>query len=141
MRLRVLTANSQGNQAHYMADPNTATLSGGNARESGGPNEMHFFRYLKWVEVVFVFFLAVFVIGVGLYLCVWVIWGSKECVHSRLVTTLRQIDKGWKIALMAIPVLFFRPIFKFLINLRKGPFDTESGLPASAGGDQEYPRN
>ena len=123
-----------------MADPNKATLSGGRAKESEGPDEMHFFRYLKWVEVFFVVVLAIFIIGSGVYLCAWVIYGNNQCVHSRLITTLGQIDKGWKIALMVIPILFFRPIFKFLINLRKGPFDTESGLPPSTGGDQEYPR-
>lgn len=100
-------------------------------------------RLLGIMEVILVIFLTFCLIGLGIFLGVWVLSGLGREIHFRLVATLRELDMNWKLGLLLLIPLFFRPVFKFLWNLRKGPLGTESGdpLPASAEQRQGYPQN
>jgi hypothetical protein len=39
------------------------------------------------------------------------------------------MNKAWKVCLVILVPLFFRPIFKFLFFLREGPLGTKTQLP------------
>lgn len=114
------------------------TLSGAQSKKGDDPDGMYFFRHLCWVEGLTVWALAICIVGLCAHFAIWVVSGKQNFIHARLVATLGQVDKGWKIALLVMIPLFFRPIYKFLINLRKGPLGTESGLPSSPIKSQGY---
>jgi hypothetical protein len=84
------------------------------------------FRYLEYVEFWLVILLAAFLVGLAAYLTVWVLFGCGSRIHSRLVETIRGMNTGWKVCLLILVPLFFRPVYKFMHYLREGPFRTTS---------------
>jgi hypothetical protein len=77
------------------------------------------FRYLFYVELIFVGLIAIVSIAAILYSIIWVICGLWPEVHERLVSDLKQANAAWKVGLLLLVPLFFRPVFKFLIFLRE----------------------
>lgn len=84
------------------------------------------FRFLEYVEFWLVILIAVFLVGLAAYLTIWVLVGCGCRIHSRLVETLRGMNTGWKVCLLILVPLFFRPVYKFMHYLREGPFRTKS---------------
>lgn len=88
------------------------------------------FWILEWVELTLVCCIGVLVLGLAVYLGLfWIPCACFPEVHTRLVETVRGLNVGWKVGLLVLIPLFFRPVFKFLFYLRKGPFGSESHSP------------
>src|SRR6266487_4646834 len=77
------------------------------------------FRHLFRVELTFVGLIAVVSIASILYSIAWISFGLWPEVHERFVCTIRQANAAWKLGLVLLLPLFFRPVFKFLIFLRE----------------------
>lgn len=100
------------------------------------PHNPKFFRHLCYLEFAIVLSIGLAVICVALYLLAWIIWGWRPEIHARLNETLRGANIGWKIGLLIMVPLFFRPLAKFLIHLKKAHgWETDEITPKSA--DQE----
>ncbi len=56
---------------------------------------------------------------VTVYMALWISFGLFEEVHFRLVHTLSGIDNHWKVSLFILVLLFFRPIRRFLLRVKK----------------------
>ena len=87
-------------------------------------------RHLRWMEFLLVVAVALFLLGLALFLGVWVIWGCGNEIHSRLIQTIKGMNTGWRVSLLLLVPLFFRPIYKFLWGLHEGPLGMKSGLQA-----------
>jgi hypothetical protein len=101
--------------------------------ESGTEYEKHpaqkwpgTFWILEWVELILVLCIAAFIVGLAIYLSFWIICGFAPEIHARLIATIKGVNTGWKVALLILIPLFFRPVFKFVFYMRKGPFGSES---------------
>jgi hypothetical protein len=93
---------------------------------SGHPAEQwpKIFWVLEYVEFWLVCFIAFFLVALTLYLAVWIFFGCGPQIHDRLVQTIKGVNTAWKIALLILIPLFFRPVFKFLFYLKQGPLGT-----------------
>jgi hypothetical protein len=96
------------------------------------------FRYLCYVEFAVALSIGVGALLLALYLALWVGWGCWPDIHARLVQTIKGINAAWRADLIILVPLFFRPIFKFLIYLKEGPFGTKSELPPTITPPQNY---
>ena len=107
-----------------------------NARAPDNPD---FFRYLCYLEFAIVCLVGLGVLILGGYLICWVVWQWKPDIHARIVETVKGINTGWKVALGILIPLFFRPVAKFLIYLKKAQ-GWETVEPAQGGQPsiQEY---
>jgi len=105
------------------------------------PEMPEFFRHLCLVECTIVWLLGAAFLGLSVHMIGWICFGWGAGVHARIVETIRGMNAGWKVCLIILVPLFFRPIYKFLIHLKEGPFGTKSEKPAypeSAGKTEEY---
>ncbi len=82
------------------------------------------------MEFVLVVAIALFLLVLAVFLGAWVIWGCGDAIHSRLIQTIKGINTGWRVSLLLLIPLFFRPIYKFLWGLHEGPLGMKSGLQA-----------
>lgn len=127
-------------QSQPMSSPGTVEPTGPTAVSSGAPPEQssehpaekwpEWFGVLEHIEVWVICFLASVVFHLSVFLIFWIVSGCGSAIHDRLVQTIKGMNTGWKMSLLVLIPLFFRPIFKFLFYLRKGPLGTESKLPA-----------
>jgi hypothetical protein len=85
------------------------------------------FGYLVYVEFALVALIGVCVTALAIYSAVWIVFGCGDEIHSRVVRVVRGINDNWRVDLLILVPLFFRPLFKFLFFLRKGPWGIESG--------------
>src|SRR5438034_2245564 len=85
------------------------------------------FAYLVYVEFALVVLIGVCVAVLAIYSAVWIVFGCGEEIHSRVVRVVKGINDNWRVDLLVLVPLFFRPLFKFLFFLRKGPWGIESG--------------
>ena len=92
------------------------------------------FRWLQYVEFALVVLIGTCVATLAVYTVVWIVCGCGEQIHSRVVGVVTAINNNWRVDLLVLIPLFFRPIFKFLFFLRKGPWGTESGQLPQQGG-------
>jgi hypothetical protein len=88
------------------------------------------FQKLYLLELILVLFLAFCLVAVTLFLSFWAITGYGCEIHARVVQIIRGMNTGWKVCLLILVPLFFRPIFKFMFYLREGPFSTRAELPS-----------
>ena len=98
--------------------------------------------WLSRAEMTLVMVLAAICAVVLLYLCIWIVaghWFGNGC-HARLVETIRLINDNWKAGALILVVLFFRPVRRFLMNVKKaGPLDTsQPAEPPSSGQTESY---
>jgi hypothetical protein len=77
------------------------------------------FRWLCVMEAVLVFTLGLGAIALLVYSMLWIGFGICPKIHDRLAHTINGANAAWKISLVVLLPLFFRPIFKFLIFLRE----------------------
>src|SRR6266496_4054577 len=80
------------------------------------------FQKLYLLELTVVLFLALCLIGLAIFLAFWAITGCGCEIHTRIVQIIKGMNTGWKVCLLILVPLFFRPIFKFMFYLREGPF-------------------
>jgi len=92
-----------------------------------------------WIE-----FLIVFLIGLGIILImvcfiastIFGFWGQQ---YKNILQGIPELESHWKMGLLILIPLFFRPIFKFLMNLKEGPFGSKTNLAGKPGeGPQGY---
>jgi hypothetical protein len=98
------------------------------------PEMPEFFRHLCIVECAIVWLLGTAFLGLSIHMIGWICFGWGEEIHARIVETIRGMNEGWKVCLIILVPLFFRPIYKFLIHLKEGPFGTKSEKPARSEG-------
>lgn len=96
------------------------------------------FSHLAKVEFCLICLIAVFVGALTMFLVFWVVFGCGEQIHARIVHTIKGMNEAWKICLLILVPLFFRPIFKFLYYLREGPLGTKTELPSTSSSKGEY---
>jgi len=84
-------------------------------------------KWLFYFEAITVGGLVLFIIATIVFLLLWVFFGWGSEIHDRLTDVIKLLNDNWKVTLLILLPLFFRPLRKFLVNLRKGPFGTESG--------------
>lgn len=82
-----------------------------------------------WIEFFIVFF-----IGLGIILIMicsiasaFGFWGNQ---YQNIITVVANLEGHWKAGLLIFIPLFFRPIFKFLMNLKEGPWGSRTELPS-----------
>lgn len=80
---------------------------------------------LRFMEIGIVGSLAVLLVALAIHVCIWVGFGVGEPIHLRVARAIRAINENWKFDLIVLVLLFFRPIRKFLENMKKGPFGSE----------------
>jgi hypothetical protein len=90
-----------------------------------------FFWWLCVLEFIVVLLIGLGVIALILYLATWIAFAWQPEVHARLVQTLNGMNLAWKAVFIILVPLFFRPIAKFLIYLKKVS-TWESGLSGEA---------
>ena len=93
--------------------------------------------WLSRLEVFMVFAVAIGSLIISTYLLIWILSGWHEDWHQRLARTVRGINNNWRIDLLILVPLLFRPIRRFLVNLREGPFGTKSGHPLGGSLDNQ----
>jgi hypothetical protein len=84
------------------------------------------FWLLEWVELLLVLLLGVLLTALAGFLVFWVVTGCGGDIHARLVQVVKGMNTGWKVCLLILVPLFFRPVYKFMHYLREGPFRTKS---------------
>jgi hypothetical protein len=105
------------------------------------PEMPEFFQHLSIVECGVVWLLGLAFFGLFVHMLGWICFGWGSEVHHRIVDTVKGMNEGWKVCLIILVLLFFRPIYKFLIHLKEGPFGTKSEKPArpeGVGKTEEY---
>ena len=85
-------------------------------------------RWLRWIEFSLALFLGLAVLFVIIHLGFWIFFGFGGFVHERVISIVHGINNNWKVSIVVLIPLFYRPIRKFLVNLRKGPLGMESGI-------------
>jgi hypothetical protein len=55
-----------------------------------------------------------------IYTVYWIIYGGRsEDTHARFVIAVAELDERWKVGLLLLLPLFYRPIRKFLLLLEQ----------------------
>jgi hypothetical protein len=112
--------------------PPKQQAAAGSAQKSPLLHELEmsrFFRYLCIVEICVASLIGIGAVCGALYLPLWVFFGLFPSVHGRFMETIHAVHSGWRVILILLVPLFFRPLFKFLIHLKEGPFNTRSEIP------------
>ena len=77
-------------------------------------------RISSFIEVVTLVAITLAVYAGLMYTAYWIIWGGRfEDIHARFVITLAEIDERWKVGLVVLLVLFYRPVRNFLLLLEQ----------------------
>jgi hypothetical protein len=87
------------------------------------------FRHLWRLELTIVWAIGLATMFLSVYAALYALFGICPQVHERIAEVVKGVNSAWKLGLLLLIPLFFRPVFKFLIQLREGPFGTKSQLP------------
>jgi hypothetical protein len=66
-------------------------------------------------------------------LVIWILFGRASKIYDRLTTVMNVLDNDWKICILIFVPLFFRPLRRYLLELKKGPWGMESGAQPQQG--------
>jgi hypothetical protein len=84
-------------------------------------------RLLCFFELITVAGSLLFILlAIGIFL-LWILFGRCSEIYSRLTAVVSVLNDNWKVCLLVLVPLFFRPLRKFLINLKEGPLGMKSG--------------
>jgi hypothetical protein len=86
-------------------------------------------NWLWLFELVMVGGLLVFILSSFIILLLWIFFGVCSGIYERLAETVKFLNDNWKVCLLIFLPLFFRPLRKFLLNLKEGPWGLTSGNP------------
>jgi fumarate reductase subunit D len=86
-------------------------------------------NWLWLFELIMVGGLLVFILSSFVILLLWIFFGVGSEIYERFSETLKILNDNWKVCLLIFLPLFFRPLRKFLLNLKEGPWGLTSGNP------------
>ena len=108
-------SDGQANQATVKSDS-----------DNGQPDTAKQDLWLCRCEMWIIISLTACLVVVALHLLLWIGFCLGDEMHGRFVETVSMINDKWKVFLLVLVPLFFRPVRKFLINLREA-FGAKSG--------------
>ncbi len=97
-------------------------------------------RILRWVEFLVVVVVVVAVCSVLGYLAYWIIVGpDQDPRQQRLQIVAKLVNENWKVGLLLLVPLFYRPVRVFLEEIQEGPFGTSRQLRGREEGPSPNP--
>jgi hypothetical protein len=91
-------------------------------------------RAPHWMDIVLSILEPAIIVGITLlaiYASCWLMFGNENSAqHIRMIRMVVLLNENWKVGLILLLLLFYRPIRIFLEQLEQGPLGMKRRVPA-----------